>query len=155
MPTTSRNFLPSIAFHPPRVILSCHSTDPLCDFQAVPCVRQAMRSTDDRAGTRAGITQKYILCTYFLISIFTTVGFGDVHASNTWEQVIVIIFMLVGVLVFGTLLSEVQSGVMELRKLARDKGLVLQQLKNFLRLVEVPQLQETKMLNWVRALPEL
>jgi hypothetical protein len=34
----------------------------------------------------APTSQQYILCCYFIVTIFTTVGFGDISASNTSEQ---------------------------------------------------------------------
>lgn len=65
------------------------------------------------------------------------------------EQVLCIWMMLLGVMVFGTLLSEVEGGIFEMRKFAREKNHILYQLKNFLRMKEVSTATERQLLNWV------
>lgn len=34
----------------------------------------------------ANFLRKYVLCIYFINTVFTTVGFGDISATNTAEQ---------------------------------------------------------------------
>ena len=50
---------------------------------------------------------KYVLATYFINTIFSTVGFGDIAPRNVAERLYSIFCMYCGTLVFGTLLSEV------------------------------------------------
>ena len=38
-------------------------------------------------GCAQDVGPRYILSTYFISSIFTTVGFGDIHAENSAEMV--------------------------------------------------------------------
>lgn len=51
-----------------------------------------------------------------MCTVFTTVGFGDISGGNAEEQLLCIVLMLVGVMVFGVLLSEVEVGIDELKK---------------------------------------
>jgi len=97
----------------------------------------------------ANVVEKYVLSVYFINTVFTTVGFGDIHASNTLEQVTCVVIMLVGVLVFGTMLSEVQAAVSELRRLALERGHKLHRLVRYLRAEEVPVDLECKIISWV------
>eukprot|EP00961_Rhodomonas_salina_P252764 3416510-Rhodomonas_salina.3 len=39
-----------------------------------------------RLSRDASVTQKYIISTYFTCTVFTTVGFGDISASNSSGQ---------------------------------------------------------------------
>lgn len=67
--------------------------------------------------TASGKVEIYVLCTYFVTTVFSTVGFGDVHALNMAERLVYIVLMLYGVLVFGDLLSELA----ELNRAAREQ----------------------------------
>ena len=54
---------------------------------------------------KAGLEHKpsidnYIASLYFVVQSMTTVGYGDVSASNTIERAVAIVFMLTGVLLF-------------------------------------------------------
>eukprot|EP00961_Rhodomonas_salina_P104670 1409047-Rhodomonas_salina.1 len=59
------------------------------------------------------------------------------------------VLMTTGVVVFGTLLSEVQSGVAEMRKFSREKGQMIQKLKNYMRMEGVSAAMERRILGWV------
>ena len=61
----------------------------------------------------APVLQRYALSIYYINTIFTTVGFGDVGPQNEAERFVTIFLMYVGVIVFGLLLSEVQEAVAE------------------------------------------
>eukprot|EP00961_Rhodomonas_salina_P093464 1257823-Rhodomonas_salina.1 len=59
--------------------------------------------------------------------------------------------MLLGVMVFASLLSEIQTGISEIRtiRFSREKGYIVQQLKDYLREMEVSPGMERSILNWV------
>lgn len=97
------------------------------------------------------LAEKYLLALYFVCTIFTTVGFGDVHAVNTVERALCVSLMLLGVMVFASLLSEIQTGISEIRtiRFSREKGYIVQQLKDYLREMEVSPGMERSILNWV------
>ena len=51
----------------------------------------------------------YIASLYFVVQSMTTVGYGDVSASNTLERSIAIVFMLTGVLLFLAVIKMLTS----------------------------------------------
>ena len=57
--------------------------------------------------------------------------------------------MYVGTVVFGTLLSEIENAVSQLRRYTRAKSQALQQLRDFLRARDVPAKLEKKITQWV------
>lgn len=63
---------------------------------------------------KAGLEHKanfdnYIASLYFVVQSMTTVGYGDVSASNTCERAVAIIFMLTGVLLFLAVIKMLSS----------------------------------------------
>ena len=57
----------------------------------------------------AGKLRIYMASFYFVSTVWTTVGFGDIGPANPVEQIYCVFLMFVGSLVFATLLSEVQN----------------------------------------------
>lgn len=155
--TVERLFkIPAMAFRLVRVVFSIGCVTHLvsCIFWFTKVVSSDQEDVyefleSNGLSRDASVTQKYIISTYFTCTVFTTVGFGDISASNSSEQLLCIGMMLLGVMVFGTLLSEVEGGIFELRKFAREKNHILYQLKNFLRMKEVSSATERQLLNWV------
>lgn len=45
--------------------------------------------------------EQYLTSIYFIVTTFSTVGYGDISATNTSEQVFCIIIMFVGVTAFA------------------------------------------------------
>ena len=54
---------------------------------------------------------QYTASFYFITTIITTIGFGDITPYNTAERIFCIIVMILGSLIFGILLAEVQQVV--------------------------------------------
>jgi len=50
-----------------------------------------------------------MLCFYFVFTVFTTVGFGDIFAMNLPEQVFCVFIFLTAVSLFGTLISQLNE----------------------------------------------
>lgn len=92
---------------------------------------------------------KYVLSAYFISSVFTTVGFGDVAAMNEAEQIFSMVIMYMGTFVFGTLLSEVESAVEAARHMVRAKSRVKQQTQEFLRSKGINRQFVEKILSWI------
>jgi hypothetical protein len=92
---------------------------------------------------------KYVLSAYFINSIFTTIGFGDISAVNEYEMIFTIGGMYIGTLVFGTLLSEVQSIVSDIRDDSRAVGRVVGSVQNYLREQKIEAKLEKRILKWV------
>ncbi|EKX41196.1 hypothetical protein GUITHDRAFT_112669 [Guillardia theta CCMP2712] len=97
----------------------------------------------------SGLLEKYVLTIYFMNTIFTTVGFGDITPENTAERLFTIIAMYAGVMVFGTMLSEVQSAHMHAFRLQKQCDQVHHDVKDFLRSTNVPKAVSRRVLEWV------
>eukprot|EP00960_Hanusia_phi_P043384 756022-Hanusia_phi.AAC.3 len=95
------------------------------------------------------LLEKYVLTIYFMNTIFTTVGFGDITAENTAERLFTIVAMYAGVMVFGTMLSEVQSAHMHAFRLQKQCDQVHHDVKDFLRSTNVPKAVSRRVLEWV------
>lgn len=92
---------------------------------------------------------KYIISMYFINTVFSTVGFGDIAAENNAERIYTVIVMYVGTLVFGAMLGEVQNIMDSLRKADRERTLAVQETKDYLRAHQAPPEVERQMLSWV------
>ncbi len=90
-----------------------------------------------------------MLSVYFISTIFTTVGFGDVAAMNEAEQIFCIAIMYTGTFIFGTLLSEVESVVEAARFYIRAKSRVKQQVQEYLQSKNVHRQLCDKILTWI------
>jgi len=100
-------------------------------------------------GADAPLVRKYVLASYFVNTVFTTVGFGDIHATNTAEQVFCVVIMYMGTIVFGVLLSEIESAVSSMRHLPRKRGRVTQSMMNFMNNHDIPAHIQKQILSWV------
>jgi len=101
-------------------------------------------------GTAEGKVEAYILCAYFIMTVFSTVGFGDISGSNTGERAMLIFLMLWGVLTFGNIMAELAeinhaSNSTELEKLAK-----VQHAVDFMCDFDVPNDVQMQVLQWTR-----
>lgn len=55
----------------------------------------------------ASSVEKWIVSGYFINTIFSTVGFGDIKAENTSEMLFIIVAEWTGALVFAFIISQV------------------------------------------------
>ena len=95
------------------------------------------------------LIQKYSLAFYFVNTIFSTVGFGDIVAVNTAERWVLVFVMYVGVIVFGTLLSEVQTAIADVYHAQMERASVLNSVKGFLSSADVPKAMRDTILSWL------
>ena len=100
--------------------------------------------------TVEGKVDTYCLCAYFVMTVFSTVGFGDIAGSNTGERVMLIFLMLWGVYAFGNILAELAeinraSSMTELEKLEK-----VQHAVDFMCDHEVPNHIQKQVLQWTR-----
>ena len=84
------------------------------------------------------ISQHYMVSFYFISTVFTTIGFGDIFAENHYERIYSVLVMFIGSIIFGTLLAEVNEAVGQASRVAREKDNHVQQLLDFSRDNEIP-----------------
>ena len=94
------------------------------------------------------ISQHYMVSFYFISTVFTTIGFGDIFAENHYERIYSVLVMFIGSIIFGTLLAEVNEAVGQASRVAREKDNHVQQLLDFSRDNEIPLEIENEIINW-------
>jgi hypothetical protein len=97
-----------------------------------------------------GYVQIYVLCFYFIVTTWTSVGYGDVSASNTIERAYIILAQLIGTVVFATLLSEVQDMQQMAQRVALAKGRLVSMAMDYLQEKDVPDTLQREIVNWIR-----
>ena len=55
-----------------------------------------------------GKMEAYVIAIYVTTMTLTTVGYGDISASNTPERVGYVLFFIIGAFYWGNLLAEVR-----------------------------------------------
>lgn len=65
----------------------------------------------DKFNINEDVKVQYTASFYFITTIITTIGFGDIVPYNTAERIFCIVVMYIGSLIFGILLAEVQQVV--------------------------------------------
>lgn len=85
----------------------------------------------EKGFSHAGDWELYFAAYYFSVTTFTTVGYGDIHATCTTERVLSIFLMIGGVFAFsfatGTITSILTS-LDQTNKLVNEKMLVVNKL---------------------------
>jgi CRP-like cAMP-binding protein len=93
---------------------------------------------------------QYTASFYFITTIITTIGFGDIVPYNTVERLFVIVIMYIGSVVFGILLAEVQQVVHQASQDAREKDSFIQTLMDFMQENDIPRETENEVIRWAQ-----
>jgi CRP-like cAMP-binding protein len=96
------------------------------------------------------LSRKYVISFYYVNTIFTTVGFGDIVPHNTAERLLTVLLQHIGLVVFGFLLSEVQDIVGDEMSQSRDRDKLIQHARKFLQDHEVPPELMSRVIHWVK-----
>jgi hypothetical protein len=95
------------------------------------------------------VVAKYILSCYFILTVCTTVGFGDIGATNMTEQLLIMCIMLIGAIVFANLMSNVQSIQATIHRMGEIEEEAQSQARRFLRRQGIPPVLERRVLSWL------
>jgi hypothetical protein len=95
------------------------------------------------------VLQKYVLCCYFIVTVCTTVGFGDITATNTEEQLLIMCIMFIGAILFANLMNNVQMIKANICRVADIEEEVSSQARSFLRKQGIPPMLERRVLAWL------
>jgi hypothetical protein len=107
------------------------------------------KGIDPGATNLDNIHQKYGLACYFIVTCVTTVGFGDISATNAEEQLFCMLIMLTGALVFAKLMSTVQSIQANMSRMHDLVEARVAQAREYLQSKGVPPEIERKVLAWI------
>jgi hypothetical protein len=123
-----------------------------CTFWLVKVVTSSMEEVDtfrEEYGISADVQVQYLASFYFITTIMTTIGFGDIVPRNSMERLYCIIVMYMGSVIFGILLAEVQQVVAQASQDAREKDTFIQTLLDFMREHEIPRETENEVIRWL------
>ena len=95
------------------------------------------------------LLHSYIVAWYYVNTIFTTVGFGDVLPENQIERIVSVFLMHIGVLVFGYLLSEVQDIASDALSAKRERSKLLTRIRRFLQEYDISNELSQRVTQWV------
>jgi len=51
----------------------------------------------------------YISSIYFIITSFTSIGYGDIHGYTKWEQEFLLLMLIVGIGFYGYMIGTIQQ----------------------------------------------
>ena len=77
----------------------------------------------------ASVGERYVTSIYFVSAVITTVGFGDVTGSNTWERLYCVVIMFIGSVIFGTLLANISDIAMMLDDSSAERSMMSEMVK--------------------------
>ena len=100
--------------------------------------------------TTDGKLESYTISIYFVTTVFSTVGFGDIGPSNRSERMGCMFLMLTGIVVFGNLLAELADINRATQQVNMQKLERVQTAVDFLTEHSVPPNLRTKVLRWTR-----
>jgi len=93
---------------------------------------------DGGSGVHAGVWVQYLYSIYWALTTLTTVGYGDITPTNDLERVYALISLLIGALVFGSLLSALGDALSHVDPNASRTVERLAEVKEYLRWHRVP-----------------
>eukprot|EP00960_Hanusia_phi_P076474 768565-Hanusia_phi.AAC.2 len=92
---------------------------------------------------------KYILSAYFVNTVFTTVGFGDVTGTNTAERIFCIFLLWIGTTCFAIFVSEMQETITKMNARGNSRKERLEGVKITLQSCNCEKQLTEEVLSWV------
>lgn len=105
----------------------------------VDCVRtEGWITTTELRGNDVTKFDQYLKSLYWGMTTMTTVGYGDISASTTAEQIYCIIAMLIGGFMFGVIIGSLSNIIASASPLESNKKTRLAEVSEWLQLRSVP-----------------
>ena len=92
---------------------------------------------------------QYQLSFYFINTIFSTVGFGDMFPSFAGERLLAVVLFYIGTVLFAMILAEVESTLAVVRRLSRTMTVCVQGVRELIYVHEMPRALERRVVQWV------
>ena len=80
-----------------------------------------------------GLWDKYVLAFYFVNTVLSTIGFGDIAGKNSAERIYCVMLFYVGMLIFGGLLVELQDIFAKASAQSRERSVEINAMIEYLR----------------------
>ena len=84
------------------------------------------------------VQTQYIASLYWAFATMLTVGYGDIHATNTGERFYALLTMLLGSLMFGAIIAKVRVLVESRNLQLRELKIRVAELKSYLEERRIP-----------------
>jgi CRP-like cAMP-binding protein len=84
-------------------------------------------------------SDRYVTSLYYIIVTMLTIGYGDIYPTNQLERIFAIFTMVVGVIVFSTLMSKVANLFNKMNPQAQIVSEKMEEIKCFLVEIELPR----------------
>lgn len=94
--------------------------------------------------THAPVREKYLFSLYFTFTTMTTVGYGDISATNPGERVLNIFIIMLGASVFGYIIANVSTILESFNRVDAVQSNRIVVIKEYLREKACPDTLETK-----------
>mmetsp|Transcript_56813 Transcript_56813/g.99023 ORF Transcript_56813/g.99023 Transcript_56813/m.99023 type:complete len:615 (+) Transcript_56813:87-1931(+) len=111
--------------------------------------RRSIGSDDNVPLFDAGPFEQWCHAMYFVLTVFTTVGFGDMSAETMGEIAYVCFTMLIGAVVHGIIVSEMINVVMRADQAALEVNAQKDLVAGFSRHTEIPPGLANDLQKWV------
>ena len=93
----------------------------------------------------------YLACVYFMVATLATVGYGDVHATQEDERVVMICIMLLGTIVFALIISTAGMIMQTLSMDGAAHGIKAAKVHEFCHYWQLPESLKYRILDFFLA----
>eukprot|EP00931_Biecheleriopsis_adriatica_P116979 TRINITY_DN9254_c0_g1_i3.p1 TRINITY_DN9254_c0_g1~~TRINITY_DN9254_c0_g1_i3.p1 ORF type:complete len:726 (-),score=125.17 TRINITY_DN9254_c0_g1_i3:41-2065(-) len=101
------------------------------------------------SGLDVGSFEQYLVSFYFVLTVFTTVGFGDISAFTVGEMAYVIIVMIIGAIVHSMVINEVIRIIQDGNQVSQSVYQMTEVIEAFGRHTHLNERLEEKLKEWV------
>ena len=102
-----------------------------CGWFWVSSSTDGMNWVTENGVDQMDLSQQYVVSLYWAFTTMTTVGYGDVNATNTGERVMALLSMLVGASIFGYVVGNVTMVVESINAQASLRKEKMDSVKEF------------------------
>jgi CRP-like cAMP-binding protein len=110
--------------------------------------RRNVLNDDDATLLNASPAEQWIHAMYFVLTVFTTVGFGDIHAVTTGEIVYAGVTMMVGAVVHSIAVSGMINLVMKVDNETIERNRQVELIDGFARQTELDSSTASEFRRW-------
>ncbi|KAK3271093.1 hypothetical protein CYMTET_20537 [Cymbomonas tetramitiformis] len=93
----------------------------------------------------------YIAALYWSVCTFTTVGYGDMYATNTEERLVVMVVMIIGAFQYGYIIGAVSSSLLTANAKKMKQVLLLNELKGFIEEGRLPSTVKDSLFDYFKS----
>mmetsp|Transcript_28073 Transcript_28073/g.56569 ORF Transcript_28073/g.56569 Transcript_28073/m.56569 type:complete len:639 (+) Transcript_28073:600-2516(+) len=108
-----------------------------------------MDFAESHSVAKGTVAEKWLLSMYFINTVFTTVGFGDISGDTNVDRIFCVVIMWAGTAVFAIIINGLQQAGEEINEKNKLKNDHIQTVVRFMRDKKVPMWLEQEVKSWV------